>query len=98
MVAQPLLEAHYSLHGAFLERPLLEVRVVLRSSACYPSTSAKHTSFIACVHLPLCPDQLAHFCWSKQATSASRVLDCQPSNRRVGAANISSHVSLSPLR
>ncbi len=34
MVAQPLLEAHYSLHGAFLERPLLEVCVVLRPRAC----------------------------------------------------------------
>ena len=28
MVAQPLLECHYSLHGAFLERPLLEVCAV----------------------------------------------------------------------
>ena len=26
MVAQPLLECHYSLHGAFLAEPLLEVR------------------------------------------------------------------------
>lgn len=28
MVAQPLLECHYSLHGAFLSEPLLEVRWV----------------------------------------------------------------------
>ena len=38
MVAQPLLEAHYSLHGAFLERPLLEVCVVTRPGACWRVT------------------------------------------------------------
>ena len=31
MVAQPLLECHYSLHGAFLTEPLLEVRLTAAS-------------------------------------------------------------------
>ena len=62
MVAQPLLECHYSLHGAFLEQPLLEVcAAAAERRPCFQTFQPM--SLEASSHLPLRRMQLAHCCY-----------------------------------